>query len=144
MGSISCHITPLVVDSLGCAHTHIHMSTYICPHRNNLKKPGMHRLQASTCTQFNDWQTTVINQVHFGNFHNFHSNNYIVLQLPVAHQQQEDFLTCCQLSTSRFMYVQFLISFCLLQKFSYSNTVSARHHSFLKVKNLKFDLNSCH
>ena len=36
MGSISHHITPLVINSLGGGHTH----TRIHPHRNNTKKPG--------------------------------------------------------------------------------------------------------
>ena len=38
MGSISHHIMPLVINSLGGRHTHMH--TYRCAHRNNFKKPG--------------------------------------------------------------------------------------------------------
>ena len=40
--SISCHIMPLVINSLGGAHTHkhTHTHTYRHPHRNNFKKPG--------------------------------------------------------------------------------------------------------
>ena len=70
MGSISRHITPLVINSLGViTHTHIHASTrmhahtrththththkhthtYRHPHRNNFKKPGAHRPVACTC-----------------------------------------------------------------------------------------------
>ena len=37
MGSISHHITPLVVNSFGGRHTHIYRHL----HRNNFKKPGM-------------------------------------------------------------------------------------------------------
>ena len=76
MGSISCQIPPLAINSLegGGTHTHAHthahahphththaqrdthihthkethMHTYRCLHRNNYKKPGMHRAQAST------------------------------------------------------------------------------------------------
>ena len=44
MGSISRHITPLVIMSLEDGHTHTHTHThkhtYRCPHRNNFKKPG--------------------------------------------------------------------------------------------------------
>ena len=36
--SISCHITSLVINSLGGGHTNTH--TYRCLHRNNFKKPG--------------------------------------------------------------------------------------------------------
>ena len=39
MGLISCHITPLVINSLGGRHTRIH--TYRHPHRHNFKKPGV-------------------------------------------------------------------------------------------------------
>ena len=43
MGSISCHITPLVINSLRVErHTQAHIHTYGCPHRNNCKKPGEH------------------------------------------------------------------------------------------------------
>ena len=41
MESISCHITPLVINSLGGVHTNTH--TYRCLHRNNFKKPGARR-----------------------------------------------------------------------------------------------------
>ena len=41
MGSISRHIMPLVISSLGGGHTHKH--TYRCPHRSNFKKPGVHQ-----------------------------------------------------------------------------------------------------
>ena len=47
MGSISHHITPLVIDSLG-ADTHIHTHTHTHTHiqkfadRSNTKKPGAH------------------------------------------------------------------------------------------------------
>ena len=37
MRSISHHITPLVINSLGCGHTHTHTDD---PHRINFKKPG--------------------------------------------------------------------------------------------------------
>ena len=55
IGFISCHIKPLVIDSLGGRdthtnthiHTQTHTHTYIHPHRNNFKKPGMHRHVAS-------------------------------------------------------------------------------------------------
>ena len=43
MGFISCHITPLVINSLGGRHTHKHTHIYRRPHWNNFKKPG-------TCT----------------------------------------------------------------------------------------------
>ena len=43
MGSISHHITPLVINSLGGGHTHTH-ATFA--DRNNSKKPGMCRLVA--------------------------------------------------------------------------------------------------
>ena len=52
MGSISHHITPLVINSLGGAHT----NTHTCKHtfiqtfvdRSNSKKPGVHRPVAGT------------------------------------------------------------------------------------------------
>ena len=47
MGSISHHIAPLVISSLGGGHTHTHKHIYRRPHRNNFKKPGMRRPQAS-------------------------------------------------------------------------------------------------
>ena len=42
MGSISCHITPLAINSLGGGHTHTHTHKHIYrrPHRNDFKKPG--------------------------------------------------------------------------------------------------------
>ena len=46
MGSISHHITPLVINSLGGGHTHTHTHTRIHPHRNNTKKPGARRPRA--------------------------------------------------------------------------------------------------
>ena len=39
MGSISHHITPLVIHRLGCGHTHINIQTLA--DRSNYKKPGM-------------------------------------------------------------------------------------------------------
>ena len=36
MESISCHITLLIINSLGGGHTNAH--TYRCPHRDNFKK----------------------------------------------------------------------------------------------------------
>ena len=53
MGSISRHITPLVINSLGGGHTHTHANTQIHthtddPHRINFKKPGTHRPMAGT------------------------------------------------------------------------------------------------
>ena len=40
MKSISCHITPLVINSLGGSHTHIHVNTHTDDlHRINFKKP---------------------------------------------------------------------------------------------------------
>ena len=46
IGSISCHITPLVINSLGGGHTHTHtnMHTDIC-RQSNSKKPGMRQPQ---------------------------------------------------------------------------------------------------
>ena len=51
MGSISRHITPLVINSLGGGHTRKHTHTHIHthtddPHRINFKKPGVRRPQA--------------------------------------------------------------------------------------------------
>ena len=55
MGSISHHITPLVVHSLGDGHTfthtrthtyantHTHTHTHTFVDRSNFKKPGAHR-----------------------------------------------------------------------------------------------------
>ena len=46
MESISCHITPLVITSLGGRHTHKHTYTRTYtdkPHRIKFKKPGMHQ-----------------------------------------------------------------------------------------------------
>ena len=45
MGSISHHITPLVINSLGGRHTHTHTHTHILKFtdRSNSKKPGAHR-----------------------------------------------------------------------------------------------------
>ena len=53
MESISGHITPLVINSLGGehahththtdTHTHTHTYTHRRPHRNNFKKPGVLR-----------------------------------------------------------------------------------------------------
>ena len=47
MESISCHITPLVINSLGGGHTHTHTHTHAHTHthtddlhRINFKKPG--------------------------------------------------------------------------------------------------------
>ena len=44
MGFISCHITPLIINSIRGGHTHTHKHvntrTYRRPHRNNFKKPG--------------------------------------------------------------------------------------------------------
>ena len=45
MGSISCHITPLVINSFKAGHTYIHRHL----HRNNLKKPNLCKPMASTC-----------------------------------------------------------------------------------------------
>ena len=40
MESISCHITPLDINSLGSEHTHTHANTHTDdPHRTNCKKP---------------------------------------------------------------------------------------------------------
>ena len=40
MGSVSCHITPLVINSLGGRHTRKHTHTHTDdPHRFNFKKP---------------------------------------------------------------------------------------------------------
>ena len=59
MGSISRHIMPLVINSLGGGHTHTHTHThthkhthkhtYRRPHRNNYKKPGAHRPPGLHC-----------------------------------------------------------------------------------------------
>ena len=38
MGSISRHITPLVIHSLGGGHTHINIQTFM--DRSSYKKPG--------------------------------------------------------------------------------------------------------
>ena len=47
MRSISCHIMPLVINSLGGGHTHTnthtHTHAYRRLHRNNFKKPGARR-----------------------------------------------------------------------------------------------------
>ena len=43
MGSISYHIMPLVIDSLGGGHARKHTNTYERQHRNNFKKLGMRR-----------------------------------------------------------------------------------------------------
>ena len=52
MWSISCHITPLVINSLSSGHTHMqiytHTHTYRYPQRNNFKKPGMIMLTPSS------------------------------------------------------------------------------------------------
>ena len=52
MGSISHHITPLVINSLGGGHTHTHKHTHANTHtfadRSNSKKPGACRPQAGT------------------------------------------------------------------------------------------------
>ena len=40
MGSISHHITPLVINSLGDGHTHARIQTFA--DRSNSKKPGAH------------------------------------------------------------------------------------------------------
>ena len=55
MGSISHHITPLVIDSLGGGHTHTHTQTRIqkFADRSNSKKPGAPGLKTnsySSCT----------------------------------------------------------------------------------------------
>ena len=47
MGWISCHITPLVINSLRGTYTHTHTHTHTRAHTNfldkgNLKKPDMH------------------------------------------------------------------------------------------------------
>ena len=52
MGSISHHITPLVINSLGGGHTHI--QTFAAD-RSNSKKPGVRRLQPAR-SWFNNWQ----------------------------------------------------------------------------------------
>ena len=44
MGSISHHITPLVINNLGGGDTHTHTDN---PHRINFKKPGVRWPQAS-------------------------------------------------------------------------------------------------
>ena len=42
MGSISRHITPIVINSLGGGHTHTYANTHTDdPHRINCKKPGV-------------------------------------------------------------------------------------------------------
>ena len=50
MGSISHHITPLVINSLGGGHTHTHANTHTriqtFADRSNSKKPGVCRLVA--------------------------------------------------------------------------------------------------
>ena len=51
MESISRHITPLVINSLGGGHTHTHTDN---PHRINFKKPGARRPQASARLVKND------------------------------------------------------------------------------------------
>ena len=38
--SISHHIMPLVINSLGSGHTQTYTHTYRRPHKNNFKKPG--------------------------------------------------------------------------------------------------------
>ena len=48
MESISRHITPIVINSLGGGHTHTHANTHTHthtdnPHRINFKKPGARR-----------------------------------------------------------------------------------------------------
>ena len=48
MASISHHITPLVINSLGGEHIHANTHTYRHPHRNNFKKPGVRWSVAST------------------------------------------------------------------------------------------------
>ena len=40
MGSISHHISPLVINSLGGGHTHTHTSIQTFADRSNSKKPG--------------------------------------------------------------------------------------------------------
>ena len=50
MGSISRHITPLVINSLGRRHTHTHTNTHTDDlHRINSKKPGVCRPVAGEC-----------------------------------------------------------------------------------------------
>ena len=48
MGSISHHITPLVINSLRGGHTHTHTQTHMHTFvdRSNSKKPGTRRPQA--------------------------------------------------------------------------------------------------
>ena len=45
MGSISHHITPLVINSLGGGHTHTHILKFV--DRSNTKKPGVCRPAAA-------------------------------------------------------------------------------------------------
>ena len=54
MGSISHHITPLVINSLRAdthanthTHTHTHIQTFM--DRSNSKKPGARQPEAGTC-----------------------------------------------------------------------------------------------
>ena len=50
MESISHHIMPLVINTLGGGHTNTHTHTYRHPHRNNLKKPAMRQPHAPGLT----------------------------------------------------------------------------------------------
>ena len=63
MGSISHHITPLVINDLGGGHTHTHTHAHTHTHtqahiqtfvdRSNSKKPGAHDLWPA-CVWFNN------------------------------------------------------------------------------------------
>ena len=63
MGSISCYITPLVINSLGGRDTYKH--TYRHLHRNNFKKPGERWPQAGTHLDSPDLKTACKNPKAF-------------------------------------------------------------------------------
>ena len=64
MGSISCHITPLVINSPGSGHTHTQTHTHTDdPHRINLKKPGACRPQASACLAIPHWPILILSHL---------------------------------------------------------------------------------
>ena len=61
MGSISHHIMPLVINSLGGGHTHIHTRIQTFADRSNSNKPGMHLVKKSTLEKSNFFKVVIKN-----------------------------------------------------------------------------------
>ena len=79
MGSISHHITPLVVNSLGGGDTHTHTHTHILKFtdRSNSKKPGSHQPVAGV-RQVKKYNTELSESIKQQILTLFHCQNFFI------------------------------------------------------------------